>query len=216
MDSKIIEKIFVRFFEKEPSPKSELYYTNIFTLIIAVLLSAQSTDKQVNKITKVLFKLADTPEKMLKLGVIELKSYIRSIGLYINKANNIIALSEKLLTSPYPINQLDFDYLITLPGIGRKSANVILNIAFKQPLIGVDTHVHRVSNRIGLLSTKNALQTEKILNVIIPDCWKEYINHWLVIHGRYTCTARSPKCFKCFIVDLCEYKCKNLLSDVPK
>lgn len=234
MEKDKIAEIFSRFYNKEPVPKTELYYINKFTLVLAVLLSAQSTDAAVNKATKRLFAIADSPQKILKLCGLKpaesassnlenkeelknleaLKAYIRNIGLYNNKAKNIVLLSQKLIADNIHDIPNDFDYLLSLPGIGRKSANVILNILFNKMLIGVDTHVLRVSNRIGLVKAKNPLQTEKAFiemfksNIILKE-FLPYIHHWLVLHGRYICKAIKPKCPECLIKDLCEYPLKT-------
>ena len=202
---KKVDELFHRFTQKNPHPKIELNYINNYTLVIAVVLSAQSTDIGVNKVTSQLFRLADSPITMLNMGEKALKEKIRSLGLYNSKAKNIIALSQKLLDDQYEDIPCDFEYLISLPGVGRKSANVVLNSAFKKPTIGVDTHVFRVSNRIGLTKANNVLQTEKQLTKIIPSKFKLYAHHWLVLHGRYICKARKPLCNQCCISDLCQY-----------
>ncbi|MBQ4875360.1 MAG: endonuclease III [Rickettsiaceae bacterium H1] len=209
---KKINEIFVRLSAKDPQPKIELNYTNNYTLLIAVVLSAQSTDVRVNQITKELFLLADNPQKMLNLGLEKLKRKIKSIGLYNSKAKNIINLSKKLIDDGKNDIPCDFDYLISLPGVGRKSANVILNSAFGQLTIGVDTHVFRVSNRIGFSKTKNVLATEKRLLKIVQKQFLRNCHHWLVLHGRYICKAKKPMCDKCHIADLCEYNKAKLAS----
>ena len=199
-----IEEIFERFKSENPNPTSELVSPNNFTFAVAVLLSAQTTDKAVNKVTPMLFKVADTPQKMLALGIDKLKEYIKSIGLYNNKAKNIMLLSQKLIDSynselPRSRNELE-----KLPGIGRKSANVIANQLFGTDNIAVDTHVLRVSNRLGLSKSKNPINVEKDLINIVPKQFHKNASDWIVLHGRYICTAKKPKCNDCFLFDLCE------------
>ena len=199
-----IEEIFERFKSENPNPTSELVSPNNFTFAVAVLLSAQTTDKAVNKVTPMLFKVADTPQKMLDLGIDKLKEYIKSIGLYNNKAKNIMLLSQKLIDSynselPRSRNELE-----KLPGIGRKSANVIANQLFGTDNIAVDTHVLRVSNRLGLSKSKNPIDVEKDLINIVPKQFHKNASDWIVLHGRYICTAKKPKCNDCFLFDLCE------------
>lgn len=209
MNKQKINEIFERFSHKCPDPKIELKYYSPYTLLIAVVLSAQSTDKGVNRVTPRLFEIADTAEKMLLLGEEGLKSIIKTLGLYNTKAKNIIALS-KVLVEQYKGQVPDqFELLYKLPGVGRKSANVMLNSLWGASVIAVDTHVFRVSNRIGLCSTKNPLQTELALEKSIPKKWKPRAHHWLVLHGRYICKARKPECVYCIINDLCEYKAKT-------
>ena len=205
MKQKNITEIFERFERENPNPKIELNYTNPFELIVAVVLSAQSTDKGVNRATPALFKVANTPQKMVYLGEEGLKKYIKSIGLYNNKAKNIIKLSQILVdkyNSEIPNNR---DELESLPGVGRKSANVILNAIFHQPYIGVDTHVFRVSNRTGMAPGKNPAEVEKNLEKVVPEKFKLKAHYWLVLHGRYICTAKKPKCDACLISDLCDF-----------
>lgn len=210
MNSNTINQIFTIFSTLSKEPKTELEYINNFTFTVAVVLSAQSTDISVNKATAELFKNYQTPEEFLKLGENNLKKYIKTIGLYNNKAKNIIALS-KILVDKYNSNiPENFDDLINLPGIGRKTANVILNCAFKQPTIAVDTHVSRVSNRIGLTSETVPEKIELDLLEKIPQIWLINAHHWLILHGRYICKARKPECRKCPISHLCKYKNKNL------
>ena len=209
MNRQKIDLIFARFAARDPAPKTELNYTNPFTLLVAVVLSAQATDKGVNKATPALFKVADTPQKMLRLGEAGLKKYITTIGLFNSKAKNIIALSKKLVeefSSKIPHTR---EELQTLPGVGRKTANVWLNCALGEHTIADDTHVFRVANRIGLCKTTNPLATELALEKVIPEKWKYNAHHWLILHGRYTCVARKPKCPECIIRDLCEYKDKT-------
>lgn len=205
MDKTTINKIFSIFQQQNPEPKTELKFINHYTLLVAVVLSAQSTDVGVNKATKKLFTIASTPEKMLELGEENLKKYINTIGLYNNKAKNVIALSKILVekfNSEVPEN---LEVLQSLPGVGRKTANVVLNCAFGHPTIGVDTHVFRVSNRIGLVNEKDVLKTELALLKNIPQKWQQHAHHWLILHGRYICTAKKPKCEICPINQYCQY-----------
>lgn len=205
MLSKIeIEEVFERFKLENPNPTSELIAPNHFTFCVAVLLSAQTTDKAVNKATRELFKIADTPQKMLALGIDKLKEYIKSIGLYNNKAKNIMLLSKKLIDSYNSELPQTRDELEKLPGIGRKSANVISNRLFETDNIAVDTHVLRVSNRIGLTKSKTPLDVEKDLIKVIPQKFHRNASDWIVLHGRYICVAKKPKCNECFLFDLCE------------
>ncbi len=204
-----IEVIFERLSKERSNPEIELNYSTPFTLLVAVILSAQSTDKGVNKITTQLFAQADSPSKMLELGEEKLKSYIKSIGLYNSKAKNIIAMSKVLIEQFNETIPNNLEDLEKLPGVGRKSANVILNCIFNQPTIAVDTHVFRVSNRIGLCVSKTTLATEKRLTSVIPLMWRYKAHHWLVLHGRYICKARKPLCKICPIEDICLYKAKS-------
>lgn len=210
MNKNKVAEIFKRFQKRLPEPKTELEYKDAFTLLVAVVLSAQATDKSVNKATPALFKLADTPQKMVLLGEVKIRKLISSIGLYNAKAKNVFNLS-KMLVDQYegkvPENR---DELQKLPGVGRKTANVVLNCVFNQPTMAVDTHIFRVSNRIGLAKATNPLETEEQLLKIIPKEYLFHAHHWLILHGRYTCVARKPKCYECLIVDLCEYRDKNL------
>ncbi len=203
-------EIFCRFQKREPHPKTELEYTNPFTLLVAVVLSAQATDKGVNKATPALFKAADTPEKMAKLGEDKIRDYVKTIGLYRAKAKNVYNLSKMLVEDYGGKVPAKREELEKLPGVGRKTANVVLNCAFEQPTMAVDTHIFRVSNRIGLAKSKNPLETEEQLLKIIPKEYLFHAHHWLILHGRYTCVARKPKCSECLILDLCEFKEKNL------
>ncbi len=201
--------IFTRLQEHCPNPTTELCYSSPFELLVAVTLSAQATDVSVNKASKGLFKKANTPEKMLKLGEAELKKQIKTIGLYNSKAKHIILACEILISqhgSKVPDNREDLE---ALPGVGRKTANVILNTAFGQPTIAVDTHIFRVSNRTKLAPGKNVLEVEKKLLKFVPAEFKQDAHHWLILHGRYTCVARKPRCGSCVIEDLCEYKDKT-------
>mgnify|MGYP000173185736 FL=1 len=201
--------IFSRFKHNNPEPRTELEYTSTFELLIAVILSAQSTDKGVNKATAKLYPIANTPESISKLGLSGLKSYIKTIGLYNTKAENIIKTCQILVNKHNSIVPDTREELEELPGVGRKTANVVLNTAFKQVAMAVDTHIFRVSNRTKIAQGKNVLDVEKKLLKVIP---KEYLldaHHWLILHGRYTCIARKPKCGACLIEDLCEFKEKS-------
>lgn len=209
MKSANVHDFFQRLHDQTPEPVGELNYTNNFTLLVAVVLSAQATDKGVNKATKALFKIADTPEKMVALGLDKITEHIRTIGLYKNKAKNVLALSEILIKDYDSTVPDDRDELVKLPGVGRKTANVVVNIAFGQPTIAVDTHIFRVSNRTGLAPGKNPDQVEAALEKVIPDEFKLHAHHWLIIQGRYTCVARKPKCADCLVYDLCAFKEKT-------
>lgn len=209
MNKDKINAIFARLASMEPEPKTELTFTNHYTLLVAVVLSAQATDVGVNKATPALFAVADTPQKMLRLGLEKLKGYVKTIGLYNGKAKNIIALSQMLVEHHNSEVPRTREELEKLPGVGRKTANVVLNCAFGEPTIAVDTHVFRVSNRIGLVKAKNEMETEKQLEKNIPTQWKQHAHHWLILHGRYTCKARKPMCFNCVIREWCEYKEKT-------
>lgn len=199
-----VDEIFRRLSKQEPTPKTELFYTNDFTLLVAIVLSAQATDAGVNKATPALFSVANTPEKMFALGEAKLKNYVKTIGLFNSKAKNIIALSKKLLDEFGGKIPESRDALMSLAGVGRKTANVWLNCARGLPTIAVDTHVFRVANRLGLCSTKTADSTEMALEKIIPEKWKKHAHHWLILHGRYTCKARTPLCDQCLLSDLCK------------
>ena len=199
-----IDKIFSILSKQNPHPKTELEYKNHYTLLVAVVLSAQSTDVGVNKATKKLFEIADTPEKMLNLGEEKLKKYINTIGLYNNKAKNIIALSKILFEKYNSVVPENLEILQSLSGVGRKTANVVLNCAFGHPTIAVDTHVFRVSNRLGIVKEKDVLKTELALLKAIPKKWRQHVHHWLILHGRYVCVARKPKCEICLISNYCE------------
>ncbi len=209
MKKEQISKIFAKLAAANPEPRTELLFTNDYTLLVAVVLSAQATDVGVNKATPALFKVADSPQKMLKLGEAGLKTYIKTIGLYNAKAKNIIALSEKLVKEHGGTVPQTREALEALPGVGRKTANVVLNCAFGKPTIAVDTHVFRVSNRIGIAKAKTVLATELQLEKNIPKEWKMHAHHWLILHGRYVCKARKPECGKCAIRALCEFKQKT-------
>lgn len=209
MKKENVHEFFKRLHTIDPAPKSDLEYTNPYTLLVAVTLSAQSTDIGVNKATNALFKIADTPQKMLSLGVEKLRNHIKTIGLYNNKAKNVIALSEILVrdyNEKIPDTRED---LMTLPGVGRKTANVVLNIIFKQPTMAVDTHIFRVSNRTGMAEGKTPDAVEKNLLKVIPRDFALHAHHWLILLGRYTCKARKPECNNCPVYDLCGFKDKT-------
>ena len=204
-----IDKIFARFRARDPDPKTELRYRDPFTLIVAVVLSAQATDTSVNRATPALFAVADTPEKMIALGEAGVTDKIKTIGLYRNKAKNLVALSKKLLEEHDGQVPDTREALETLPGVGRKTANVVLNVAFGQPTIAIDTHIFRVSNRTGLAPGKTPLKVEEVLGRVVPERFKHNCHHWLILHGRYVCKARKPECWRCIIEDLCVFKPKT-------
>ena len=209
MNKKSVISFFSRLQEHNPEPKGELFYTNPFTLLVAVVLSAQATDKGVNKATPALFEAADSPEKMYNLGEDKVRDYIKTIGLFNSKAKNVIGLSKILIDEHDSCVPADRDALIKLPGVGRKTANVVLNMAFGMPTIAVDTHIFRVSNRTGLAPGKTPDKVEQALEKVIPEEFKLHAHHWLILQGRYTCTARKPKCAECLISDLCDFKEKT-------
>lgn len=204
-----ISDIYAALAKLDPAPRTELNYSNPYTLVVAVALSAQATDVGVNKATKALFEIADTPEKMVALGEDTVRDYIKTIGLYRTKAANVMKLSQMLIdefdsTVPQTREELE-----RLPGVGRKTANVVLNEAFGQPTMAVDTHIFRVSNRTGMAPGKNPLEVELNLLRVTPDEYALHAHHWLILHGRYTCVARKPKCFNCAITELCKFKDKT-------
>ena len=205
-----INKIFKILKKENPSPTTELYYKDVFTLLVAVVLSAQSTDKGVNKVTEKLFKKADTPEKMYKLGISKIKNLIKNIGLFNSKAKNVFLLSKKLIEEFNSVVPDNRDELIKLPGVGRKTANVILNTYFNKPFIAVDTHLFRLGNRIGLAKGKNVLEVENNYLKIIPNWAMKDAHHWLILHGRYVCKARNPECNVCKIKEFCEFFKKEI------
>ncbi len=205
LSKKEMIEVFSRWQAKNPSPASELDYVNAFTLLVAVVLSAQTTDKGVNKATGPLFKVADTPEKMLVLGEEGLIPYIRTIGLYKNKAKHVIGLSKKLIDDFNSEVPEDREALMTLPGVGRKTANVVLNVIFHKPTMPVDTHLLRVSPKIGLAEGNTPETVEKSLLERIPPEFLPNAHHWILLHGRYVCTARNPKCDECIIHDICKH-----------
>lgn len=210
MKKQAINEFFSRLHAQNPEPKGELQYTNPFTLLVAVVLSAQATDKGVNKATPALFAAADTPEKMRALGEDAVREYIKTIGLFNSKAKNIIALSEILIQEYGGQVPPDRDALVRLPGVGRKTANVVLNMAFGQPTMAVDTHIFRVANRTGLAPGATPDKVEQALEKAVPEEFKLHAHHWLILHGRYICVARKPKCAICPVYDLCEFKDKTV------
>jgi endonuclease-3 len=204
-----IAEIFQRFQAADPDPKSELEYVNPYTLLVAVVLSAQATDAGVNKATRALFKIADTPQKMLRLGEDKVREAIKTIGLFRNKARNVILLSRQLVEEHQGKVPRDREALEALAGVGRKTANVVLNVAFGEPTMAVDTHIFRVANRIGLSNGKTPLAVEEDLLRVIPPKYALHAHHWLILHGRYVCKARKPECPRCLIRDLCLYGAKT-------
>lgn len=204
-----IHEVFSRFARAAPHPETELVHLNPYTLLVAVVLSAQATDASVNKVTKTLFKLADTPQKMVELGEERLRDAIKTIGLFNTKAKNVIALSQTLVNDYGGKAPQERAELEKLPGVGRKSANVVLNVAFGKPTIAVDTHIFRVANRTGLAPGKNPLQVELGLERIAAPAFAPNVHHWLILHGRYVCKARKPECWRCIIADLCRYEPKT-------
>ncbi|QQR36570.1 endonuclease III [Devosia oryziradicis] len=204
-----VEAIFARFSEIEPEPKGELDYVNAFTLLVAVVLSAQATDVGVNKATKRLFELAPTPSAMVALGVDQITELVKTIGLYRGKAKNVFALSQLLIERHGGEVPADREALEALPGVGRKTANVVLNIFFKQPTIAVDTHLFRVSNRTGLAPAATPLAVELQLLKVIPPQYLLHAHHWLILHGRYVCKARKPECWRCAIREWCRFEPKT-------
>jgi len=208
-----IEEAFRRFAAANPAPRGELQHINPFTLLVAVVLSAQATDAGVNKATPALFELADTPEKMAALGEARVRGLIKTIGLYRTKAKNLIALSKKLIAEHGGKVPHDRAALEALPGVGRKTANVVLNIAFGEPTIAVDTHIFRVGNRTGLAPGRTPFEVEMHLMQVVPERYRLHAHHWLILHGRYVCVARRPLCEKCLIADLCKWPEKT--ASVP-
>ena len=203
------EAIFKRFQEANPNPTTELNYSSPFELLIAVILSAQATDVGVNRATRELFKVADTPQAMIALGEEGVAEHIRTIGLWRNKAKNVIALSRMIVDEFGGDVPATREELVRLPGVGRKTANVVLNEAFGHPTIAVDTHIFRVSNRTGLAPGKTPDQVEEILERVTPDAYRKGAHHWLILHGRYICLARRPRCADCVIRDICRYRDKT-------
>ena len=204
-----VEAIFGAFAARDPHPKGELDYVNPFTLLVAVVLSAQATDLGVNKATRALFAIADTPEKMAALGVEAIEAHIRTIGLFRTKAKNVQALSEQLVARFGSKVPNDREALESLPGVGRKTANVVLNIAFGRPTIAVDTHLFRVANRTGLAPGKTPLEVEQGLLAVVPAPYLLHAHHWLILHGRYICKARKPECWRCPIATWCRFEPKT-------
>ena len=204
-----IEALFSRLQKENPNPRGELHYVNPYTLLVAVVLSAQATDNGVNKATRPLFKKIKTPAEMIRLGELRLKDYIKSIGLFNTKAKHVIELSELLVRKHFGEVPNDQASLEALPGVGRKTANVVRNIVFDAPTIAVDTHIFRVSNRTGLALGKTVLAVEKKLEKVTPDKYKKHAHHWLILHGRYTCKARKPLCATCLLLDICNFRGKE-------
>jgi endonuclease-3 len=204
-----IADMFARFALQNPHPQTELYSINSFTLLVAVILSAQSTDAGVNKATKGLFSIADSPEKMLALGLDGLISHIKTIGLYPSKAKNIMAMAQILMDRFSGQIPRTREELESLPGVGRKTANVVLNVAFHEPTLPVDTHIFRIANRLKLATGKTPLEVERGLEAVIPLDRRVHAHHWLILHGRYVCKARTPQCPTCLIRDLCPYEPKK-------
>ena len=204
-----IAEIFRRFHAANPQPRGELLYVNPYTLLVAVVLSAQATDEGVNRATKPLFAIADTPEKMLALGEDRVRDFIKTIGLFRGKAKNVIALSEILVAQHGSQVPDDRAALEALPGVGRKTANVVLNLAIGHPTIAVDTHLFRLGNRTGMAPGKTPLEVENRLLKVVPLAYGQHAHHWLILHGRYVCKARKPECWRCVIADLCRFKPKT-------
>ena len=204
-----IETFYANLESAMPEPKGELHYINPYTLLVAVVLSAQATDVGVNKATGPLFKIVDTPQKMLALGEAKLKNFIKTIGLFNTKAKNVIALSKILVEKYAGEIPRTRDELQELPGVGRKTANVVMNIAFGEPTIAVDTHIFRISNRTGLAPGKNVLEVELKLEKVTPPRYRLHAHHWLILHGRYVCKARTPDCPVCVVREQCAYKAKT-------
>jgi endonuclease III len=205
-----IYRLFAALRAEKPEPASELHYVNPYTLLVAVVLSAQATDVGVNKATKALFAVADTPTKMLALGEDVVREHIRTIGLYRNKARNVIALSRLLVERHGGEVPRDRAALEALPGVGRKTANVVLNVAFGEPTIAVDTHIFRIGNRTGLAPGRTPLEVEEVLEAVVPGEFIRHAHHWLILHGRYVCKARKPDCAACIIADVCRYPAKSV------
>lgn len=209
MKKDVIQSFYSKLRDADPEPKGELNYVNNYTLLIAVVLSAQATDVGVNKATGPLFKKVDTPEKMVKLGETKLKDYIKTIGLFNSKAKNVIKLSQMLIDEHNNEVPQDREALENLPGVGRKTANVVLNIAFGHPTIAVDTHLFRLGNRTGLAKGKTPLAVEKKLEKVTPEEFMRHAHHWLILHGRYVCKARKPDCPNCIVREECGFKGKT-------
>jgi endonuclease-3 len=205
-----VEEAFHRFAAASPAPQTELQYASPFQLLVAVALSAQATDASVNKATPALFAAADTPEKMVALGEDAVREFIKTIGLYRNKAKNVVELSRRLVTEHIGIVPPVREALVALPGVGRKTANVVLNVAFGEKTIAVDTHIFRVGNRTNMAPGRDPYEVEMNLEKVIPDHYKLHAHHWLILHGRYTCIARKPLCERCVINDLCRWPEKTV------
>ena len=212
MSAAEIEEAFRRFKNDKPEPKGELEHIDPFTLLVAVVLSAQATDAGVNKATPALFAAAATPEKMVELGEARVRELVKTIGLYRTKAKNVVALSQKLIAEHGGQVPTTREQLEELPGVGRKTANVVLNIAFGEPTIAVDTHIFRVGNRTGMATGKNPFEVETALEARVPARYKRHAHHWLILHGRYTCVARKPLCENCIISDLCHWPGKTVVQ----
>lgn len=209
MTKKQMHEFFARLRDRNPEPKSELLYHDPFTLLVAVVLSAQATDKGVNKATPALFAVADTPAKMAALGEDRIRDYIRSINFFNNKTKNILALSQALVAQHGGVVPQTREELVKLPGVGRKTANVVLNVAFGQPTMAVDTHIHRVANRTGMVKEPTPEKTELALLKVVPAEFMSHAHHWLILHGRYVCKARKPDCPACPVRDLCGFRDKT-------
>jgi endonuclease-3 len=207
-----VQTFFRRLKKANPEPRTELVYTNPYTLLVAVVLSAQATDTGVNKATRELFRVADTPQKMLALGEAAVRNHVKTIGLFNSKAKNVIKLSRILVDQYAGQVPRDRDALQALPGVGRKTANVVLNVAFGEPTIAVDTHIFRVGNRTGLARGRTPLEVEQKLEVAVPRAYRLHAHHWLILHGRYICKARKPDCPVCPVRDLCEFTAKTTLE----
>lgn len=208
-DPERVRRLFEAFQKANPEPKGELEHVNTYTLLVAVVLSAQATDAGVNKATRGLFKIVDTPQKMIDLGEERLTEYIKTIGLFRGKAKNVIALSKRLVDEFAGQVPGDREILETLPGVGRKTANVVMNIAFGQPTMAVDTHVFRIANRLGLSRGATPLAVEEDLLRVVPPEFAMHAHHWLILHGRYVCKARKPECWRCIVAELCPFEPKT-------
>jgi endonuclease-3 len=204
-----VEEFYAKLQAANPEPRGELNYRNPYTLLVAVVLSAQATDAGVNRATPALFALADTPEKMVALGEAKVRNLVKTIGLYRTKAKNVIGLSKLLIEQHGSQVPQDRDILVTLPGVGRKTANVVMNIAFGQETIAVDTHIFRISNRTGLAPGKNVEAVEAMLEKVTPAKYRLHAHHWLILHGRYVCKARKPECWRCIVASPCKFKPKT-------
>lgn len=208
-----IDEIFHRFSVQRPEPKGELEHVNPFTLLVAVVLSAQATDAGVNKATRELFRIADTPAKMAALGEEGIAAHVKTIGLWRAKAKNVLELSKALIRDHDGAVPTDREELVKLPGVGRKTANVVLNVAFGQPTMAVDTHIFRIANRLGLAPGKTPAAVEQALLKVVPEQWMRHAHHWLILHGRYVCKARKPDCGACVIADIC--KAAEKTNEIP-
>ncbi len=205
-----IEDFYAALKAQNPEPRGELNYVNTYTMLVAVVLSAQATDEGVNRATGPLFEVADTPEKMVALGEATVRDYIKTIGLYRNKAKNVIKLSEQLIANHGGEVPEDREAMEALAGVGRKTANVVLNMAFGHPTIAVDTHIFRIGNRTGLAPGKDVVEVERKLEKVTPDHFKLHAHHWLILHGRYVCKARKPDCAVCVVYDICKFRDKTV------